>query len=250
MSDHPSYRDLMQFAADAAYNAGVAVETKADDTPVTRADKEAELLLRELIETHHPTHSILGEEHGSVSRDPDWQWIVDPIDGTKSFIRGVPLYATLVGLEHRGRPVVGAVALPATGELFVAALGEGCWWNGRRARASDVTSLKDAAVMCSSVRDAQRRSDAYDRLASAARIERTWGDAYGYMLVATGRADVMLDPIINVWDICAVAPILEEAGAVWGDWTGEKSIRRPDFFAAAPGIEGEVLAVLRSEKRR
>ena len=260
MPDIP-LRDLLSVASDAAYlagrrtlawfNAEVAVETKADDTPVTRADREAEQVIRERIGRFFPDHSVLGEEAGEApGKDPNYKWVIDPIDGTKSFIHGVPMYGVLIGVEVRGRASVGVVYLPATDELIAAADGLGCTWNGRRARVSDVSRLEEATLNTSSITGALNRSDAYETLARTVKINRGWGDCYGYVLVATGRAEVMLDPAINPWDCAPLPPILREAGGRFTTWAGEETIWGPDGVATNGVLHERVLSVLRSERRR
>lgn len=252
---HPSLRTLLDVAIEAAYlagrrtlayfNAGVAVETKADDTPVTRADREAETLIREHIARYFPAHAVLGEEHGNSAGEADIRWIVDPIDGTKSFIHGVPLYATLIGVEIAGRPSVGVLYLPALDELITAADGLGCWWNGRRARVSSIAKLADATVCCSDAAMAYGRSGAFAELTSKTKLQRTWGDAYGYALVATGRADVMIDPAMHPWDCAPLPPILREAGGRCTSWAGEETIDGGDLFATNGLLHEEVQRVLK-----
>ena len=231
-----SLRDLREFAADLAWQAGkltlryfqtpFTTEYKEDQSPVTIADRESERLLRELIEARYPSHSILGEEEGETRPGASFRWIIDPIDGTKTFVRGVPMYAVLVGLEREGEMVVGAVNIPALGELLHAAKGEGASWNGRRARVSSVASLSDSLLLTTSARsmDEQGRGADYRRMADATKLQRSWGDAYGYALIATGRAEVMLDPIMDAWDCGPFPPILSEAGGYFGDWKGNRTI--------------------------
>jgi histidinol-phosphatase len=254
-----SLRDLLSVATDAAYiagrrtlayfNAEVAVEHKSDDTPVTRADREAELVIRERVARFFPDHAVLGEEHGEQKGNPDYKWIIDPIDGTKSFIHGVPLYGVLIGVEVRGRLSVGVIYAPGTDELVAAADGLGCTWNGRAARVSSVSRIEDATVLAGSVTRAIARSDAYVNLASRAKLNRGWGDAYGYLLVATGRAEVMLDPVINPWDCAPFPPIFREAGGRFTSWSGEDTIWGPDGVATNGALSEHVLKVLRAEKR-
>jgi histidinol phosphatase-like enzyme (inositol monophosphatase family) len=257
----PTLADLLALATDAAYlagrrtlayfNAEVAVEDKADDTPVTRADREAEQLIRERVARFYPDHSVIGEEQGETpGRNPDYRWIIDPIDGTKSFIHGVPLYGVLIGVEVRGRPAVGVVYLPGTDEMVAAADGLGCTWNGRRARCSDVARVEDATVLAGSITRAIERSDAYMKLADRAKLTRGWGDCYGYVLVATGRAEVMLDPQINPWDCAPLPPIFREAGGRFTTWAGEETIWGPDGVATTGALNAEVLSVLKAERRR
>jgi len=247
----PSLSDLLAVSTEAAYvagrrtlayfNTGVAVEIKADDTPVTRADRESEQLIRERIARSYPEHSILGEEGGRQDGDPDYRWIIDPIDGTKTFIRGVPLYGVMIGVEVKGRPAVGVVYMPALDEMLTAATGLGCHWNGRPARVSSVGSLSEAAVMATSLRE----SRGIARVAAAGQFTRTWGDCYGYVLVATGRAEVMLDASINAWDCAPLLPILEEAGGHFTNWAGEATIWGKDGVATNAALHRPVLDLLK-----
>jgi histidinol-phosphatase len=232
------------------FNRGVEVETKADDTPVTRADREAEEVIRRTIAKYYPTHSIIGEEGGKTEGDPDYRWIIDPIDGTKTFIRGVPLYGVLIGVEVKGRADVGVIFIPPMDEVVCASRGHGCHWNGRRCWVSKVSKLGEAAVMVTNVTSAQARSDAYERLAAATKFQRTWGDCYGYALVATGRAEVMLDPAMNPWDCAPMLPILEEAGGHFTTWAGERTIWGKDAVGTNGALNGEVLAILKGERRK
>ena len=258
---NPSLQDLLAVASDAAYlagrrtlayyNAEVAVETKKDLTPVTRADREAEQVIRERVGRFFPGHAILGEEHGeSAGADADYKWIIDPIDGTKSFIHGVPLFGVLIGVEVRGRPSVGVVYLPALDEMLMAADGLGCTWNGRRARVSEVSRLADATISTSSITASLDRSDAYEKLMRGVKLSRAWGDCYGYVLVATGRIEVMLDPKLNPWDCAPLPPILREAGGRFTTWAGEDTIWGPDGVATNGALHAQVLQVLQSERRR
>jgi|SRR5688572_1057678 len=253
----PSLEDLLHVAIDAAYLAGrrslayfntpIAVDIKSDDTPVTRADREAERTIRESITRYFPTHAILGEEEGSTPGDADYRWIIDPIDGTKTFIRGVPFYGTLIGVEVKGQPSVGVCYLPALDEMVHAATGLGCHWNGRSAQVSTINKLSDAALLVTDVGTAQKRSNAYNRLAQATRFQRTWGDCYGYVLVATGRAEAMLDPLMNPWDAAPFLPILTEAGGHFTTWKGEATIYGKDAVATNAVLHTDVLSILQSE---
>jgi histidinol-phosphatase len=208
------------------FQKNLAVETKADLSPVTIADRESERVLRQWIEQRFPDHGILGEEFGAVRDDAAYRWMLDPIDGTLSFIRGVPLYGVMVGLEHAGEPELGVVHFPALGETIWARRGGGAWWNGRRAKVSEAPRLADATLVTTDLGGfaAAGFDVAYQRLRAAVKLERTWGDCYGHMLVATGRAEVMMDPILEKWDACALLPILEEAGGRFTDWHGSRTI--------------------------
>jgi histidinol phosphatase-like enzyme (inositol monophosphatase family) len=229
---HASFRTMLDFAVDAAWQAGKitlqyfqtgpAVEHKADASPVTMADRRAEQLLRECIQHAFPDHGILGEEFGETAGRAPYRWVLDPLDGTRSFIQGVPMYGVMMGLEHHGQSVLGVVHLPALGETVYAARGIGCYWNGRRAQVSNTSQLQEAVVLTTSVRSLyeQGRGPVFERLQAQTHLQRTWGDCYGHVLVATGRAEVMLDPILQIWDCAALQPILEEAGGTFTDWQG------------------------------
>ena len=255
----PALKDLLNVAVDAAYlggrrtlayfNAGVDVEIKADQTPVTRADKEAEEIIRAEISRHYPDHEILGEEGGTKKGDASHRWIIDPIDGTKTFICGVPFYGVLIGVEVEGAPSVGVIYLPAFDEMICAATGLGCLWNGRKASVSKTSKLSDAVLLTTNITSCQARSDAYSKLAQSTKLQRTWGDCYGYALVATGRADIMLDPAMNPWDCAPMLPILHETGGHFTTWAGEPSIWGKDAVATNGALNAEVLAVLKNEKK-
>ncbi len=256
-------KDLVSVAMEAAYaggkrtlayfNAGqgsAEVETKSDETPVTRADREAETVIRGVIQRFFPSHSVLGEEHGRSAGDPNYTWVIDPIDGTKSFVHGVPLYGAVVGCLVKDKPLVGAVYMPALDELYGAGQGLGATINGRACRVSPVSTLENATLLAGSITRAIDRSDAYMNLAHRVKLNRGWGDVFGYMLVASGRAEIMLDPRISVWDIAGVAPIIREAGGWCGDWSGQDTVTGPDFAATNGALKETVLGVLKSEKRR
>jgi histidinol-phosphatase len=249
-------RELHDFAADLAWQAGkltlhyfqtdITPDLKADASPVTIADRASERLMRELIEARYPKHSILGEEEGETRPGATYRWILDPIDGTKTFVHGVPLYAVLVGLERDGEPIVGAINVPALGELLVAARGQGCLWNGRRAHVSSVASLSESLLLCTDVDSMARhgRAGAYRRLAAVAKMQRSWGDAYGYVLVATGRAEVMLDPIVSIWDCAAILPVLQEAGGSATNWSGRTMLDGGELIGTNGLVLQEVLTLI------
>ncbi|MCD6289241.1 MAG: histidinol-phosphatase [Anaerolineae bacterium] len=253
----PSLRSLLDFALDAAWQAGritlgyfqtgVMVERKADNTPVTIADRQAEQKLRDLIARYWPEHGIIGEEFGTQGAVSGLSWILDPIDGTKSFVHGVPLYATLIALADGTGPLIGVAHFPALGETVYAARGEGCYWNGRRAHVSQVDDLADAALLSSEMNNfaAAGRAAAWQRLVDATYIQRTWGDAYGYALVATGRAEIMVDPEMEVWDCGPLQVILEEAGGTFTDWKGTPTIYGGEAIATNGLLFDQVMELVR-----
>ncbi len=209
-------------------DASLAVEAKADESPVTIADRQAETEFRRLVSEQFAEDAVLGEEHEDLAGTSGYRWVVDPIDGTKSFVAGVPMYSTLVALEYEDRPIAGGIWIPALGEVAVAAEQLGCWYrpssaaDWQVARVSSRDSL-DRAIFVTTAVDSFAEVDSLDRferLQQAAWFTRTWGDGYGYLLVATGRADLMVDPIVSPWDIAAIAPVIVEAGGVFTDWQG------------------------------
>lgn len=213
-------------AAFAHYRGALAVETKGDGSPVTVADREAERHAREWIAKRFPDDGIQGEEFGESHGTSGRTWILDPIDGTKSFIRGVPLWGSLVAVAEGPAILAGAAAFPALGEELSAASGEGCWWNGQRAHVSRTSTLAGATVLVTDERAFRSAAlrDGWRTLTGEAAVARTWGDCFGYLLVATGRAEVMVDPVVNPWDIACFLPIIEEAGGVFTDLAGVRSI--------------------------
>ena len=228
----------------------VAVELKHDSTPVTVADRAAEQYMRERLASEMPVDAILGEECGEKPGTSGFRWILDPIDGTKSFVSGVPLYGTLVGGEHERQAVVGGIHIPALGETAYAAHGHGAWYVRGNAepvltKVSAKRKLKDSLYVTSEIKtfDELGRRAVHDRLQAACWLSRTWGDCYGYLLVATGRAELAVDPKMNVWDCAAIAPVIEEAGGTFSNWRGERTIHDPEAIATNGHILNEVLAI-------
>ena len=241
--DKTSLQTSLEFALDPAWQAGritlghfqtgIRPERKADNSPVTLADKQSEQKLRELISHYWPDHGIIGEEFGQLAGQSNLTWTVDPIDGTKSFVQGVPLYAVLIALTDGTRPLVGVAHFPGLGETVYAYQDGGCYWDGRRTRVSTVNNLKEAVLLASELENfvSAGKADAWERLKNATYYQRTWGDAYGYGLVATGRAEIMLDPKMQVWDCGPLQVILEEAGGTFTDWKGKPTIYAGEAIA-------------------
>lgn len=229
------------------FNVGVRPDYKADDTPVTAADRASEQFIRGEIEKKYPGHAILGEEFGETAGEgATFRWIIDPIDGTKSFLRGVPLYGVLIGLEIEGRIRVGAAYFPGTDEMLCAADGLGCWWNGRRAHVSEIANIEKAYVCFTNVRNMGKygRTAAWERINAAAYATRGWSDAYGYLAVATGRAEVMLDPILSIWDCGPFPVIFREAGGFFGSWDGREGHTYKEGLACNAAIKDVVLEMI------
>lgn len=236
----------------------LTVDAKVDDSPVTVADREAEQLVRKHIAEAFPEDTVQGEEFAETAGASQYRWVVDPIDGTKSFICGVPLYSTLLALEKDGEPIGGVILIPALGEWVVAATGLGCWHQARdrdgnttrwrRAEVSQRQTLDRAVFLSSQIDSFEQRGSgqAYKTLEKQCWITRTWGDGYGYLLVATGRADLMIDPICNAWDVAAIQPVVTEAGGRFTDWTGTATVRGGDGVGTNGQLHDAVLAILRS----
>jgi len=265
----------------------LVVDQKRDRTPVTAADRGAEELIRELIAQRFPDDGVFGEEFGETLGRNGVRWVLDPVDGTKAFIHGVPLFGTLIGLEVRGaglRPardrgvgfpptdpeedlngpgrleagptmdgelLAGVCRMPALNEVVYGATGLGAWWQigesaPRRAKVSQVERLEDAMVCTTSLNNWREagKFETFQRINAAARETRGWSDCYGHALVCTGRADVMLDPLLNPWDAAALVPILREAGGSFFDWTGTETIHGGNGISTNGRLKGEVLAVI------
>ena len=248
--------ELLSFARTVAGEAGeltlshfgkvVEHEDKADGTPVTNADREAEMLIRRRIESRYPRHSVLGEELGESREGASVRWIVDPIDGTLAFMRGVPLYAVLIGIEIDGEPLIGVAHFPALGEMVSAARGLGCTANGDPCRVSTVTSIGDAAVCTTDEKTLSEGPLAagWGRLRRGCRLARTWGDAYGHALVATGRVEVQVDPILNPWDAAPLHAIVTEAGGRFTTVDGAETIHGGSGVSTNGVLHERVLEVL------
>ncbi len=227
------------------------VELKGDDTPVTAADRRAEQHLRNRIAAAFPDDAILGEELPDRPGNSGFRWILDPIDGTKSFIHGAPLFGTLVGVEQDGQPAAGVIRIPALDECVYAAVGGGAWHLQNHqppqpARVSQISFLAEGLFLTSDAATFTtiNRRDVYDRLLAAARLSRTWGDCYGYLMVATGRAELMVDPVAAVWDLAPLLPILEEAGGTFTDWQGGRTIHSGQGVATNGRVFAEALRLL------
>ena len=228
------------------YERRLTVELKADGTPVTEADRRAEAAMRALFVRETPAFGVLGEEQGESPGDGRHRWLIDPIDGTKSFIHHVPLFGTLVALERDGAPVLGVVACHAVRETAWASRGGGAFLNGEPARVSASPSLPRATVLTTSPAGLQRRTPAgFARLAAEAGLLRSWGDCYGYLAVVAGRADAMIDPVVNPWDIAPFAVLIEEAGGALTTWDGTAGAGA-DALATNGRLHAPLLALLNS----
>ncbi len=260
MMESAELRELMDFAVDVARKAGmvarshyqtdIIAELKADLTPVTVADRETERVARALIRSRYPEDGILGEEFGAEQAGADRRWVLDPIDGTRSFMHGTPLWGVMVALEVNSEPVVGVLHFPVLGDTVYAALGQGCWWNGRPARVSDSTSLADALVLTTDPTTILNGDlgAGWTRLTEIAATARSWGDCYGYAMVATGRAEVMIDPELSHWDVAALIPVVREAGGVITDPSGCDIYPPHGAVATNAALAAEIRNVLKGNR--
>jgi len=262
MTDSAAVADRLQFALAASARAeelvlryflkdDLQVDLKSDQSPVTAADRGAEELLRREILSAYPDDSVLGEEFGETTGTSGYRWILDPVDGTKSFVHGTPLFGMLIGLQQNGENVAGICRLPAVQEVIYAQRGRGAWWQRGTApvipaRISSVQTLPESLFCYTAVEGFQEidRVDVLDALSRRVRLSRGWGDCYGHMLVATGRAEIMVDPLLAEWDACALIPIVEEAGGVFMDWQGRSTAVGGNGISVVPALKEELLRVI------
>lgn len=244
-------REVSPFILSHFQNAELEVISKEDATPVTVADRGAEERLRDMIEKAFPGDGVLGEEFDEVPSKNGFRWILDPIDGTKSFIHGVPLFGTLIGIEQDDKVVAGVSRFPALDEVCYGALGEGAWFQARelapvRCKVKDVSRLEDAVFCTTTMRrwDKLGKKEVFEHLCKTCKLTRGWGDCYGHCLVATGRIQLMIDTGMSVWDAAALLPIVTEAGGRFVDWKGEATARGGNGLSVVPGIADEVLKLL------
>jgi len=223
------------------------IEWKLDRSPVTVADRAAEAFLRNRIINAFPNDAFLGEEYGEKPGDSGYRWIVDPIDGTRNYMRGMPLWGSLVGVEYRGEAIAGAAVMPSLGHTYRALRGDGAFRNDRRLRVSDTATLEDAVLTCSSLSGFFKagREIQFLELARRTQRQRAFGCLYGFVLIAEGAADVMVEQGVHVWDVAAVAPIIEEAGGRFTDWNGQSTIHRPDVIASNGKLHDAALRILK-----
>jgi len=250
------HSEIEQFVRELAFLSGdvirpyfakrdLKVDHKLDESPVTEADRRAELVMRELIRDRYPNHGIIGEEFGSENEDAPFVWVLDPIDGTRPFTVGCPLFGTLICLLENGRPVFGAVHNPVlsqllTGDNSVTTL------NGDPVSVGNTSKLEEATLLVSNLESPElyQNGEKWRTLSSRVESVFTWGDCYGYLLVASGGADIMVDPIMNPWALLALVPIIRGAGGVITDWQGGDPVVGNSIIASNPVIHPQVLAIL------
>ena len=233
------------------YESTFEIELKPDASPVTVADKGAEELIRTLVGQHFPNDGFLGEEFGDQAGGTGFRWVIDPIDGTKSFVRHIPIWATLIGLEYKGEQLGGVAYVPVLGQTYRALRGDGAYMNDRRVRVSDVGKLADALLCYSSLAWFTKagRERTFLELANRTNRQRGFGDFYGFVLVAEGAADLMVEHGVHAWDVSGLKAIVEEAGGTFTDWDGTPTTERPDVIASNGRVHTEALAILRAPAR-
>ncbi|MEQ9489730.1 MAG: histidinol-phosphatase [Alphaproteobacteria bacterium] len=222
---------------------------KQDESPVTIADRDAEEAMRRLIEDAYPDHGIFGEEFGAVRTDADYVWVLDPIDGTKSFVTGLPVFGTLIALAHRGRPVLGVIDQPILSERWIGAAGRPTTLNGAAAKTSGCTDLAAASLYTThpSMMDTDDRRTRYDRLVEQVKLGRFGGDCYAYGLLASGHVDLVVEANLFPYDYMALVGVVEQAGGVISDWQGKSLDMDSDgaiVAAATPELHRTVLNIL------
>lgn len=254
------YREELEFALNLCeeaakiirrhFRTGLQVETKRDNTPVTAADRGAEERLRDLIRQHTPNYGVIGEEFGTEIGTEDRQWVIDPIDGTKAFVHGVPLFGTLLALLEKGKAIVGIIQLPALGHVLQATAGGGAFVDGKPARVSGITQLDESLLLDGSATTMERlgHGPAWSGLRQRAKLHRGWGDCYGHFLVATGGAEVMADPIVEIWDVAPMQVILPEAGGRFTALTGEDSITMRSGLSTNGHLHAAVLHAMNASR--
>ncbi len=223
----------------------VSIETKKDLSPVTIADKKAEELMREMIMKNYPSHGILGEEFGNHNEDSEYKWVLDPIDGTKSFICGTVTFGTLIALVKNGGPILGVINQPVLNEFLIGD-GVSAELNGKKVNVRQCSNLSEAVLLTTDQLNIEQHRDIkkFDTLVHKVKMYRQWGDCYGYYLVATGYADIMLDPIMNPWDLLALIPVIRGAGGNITDYKGGDPVKGDSIIATSGSIHHEVIEIL------
>jgi histidinol-phosphatase len=257
---NPDWRNRYELAVEAAkeaarlalryYDSDVTVEWKQDQSPVTVADRDAEALLRKTLLGKFPGDGFLGEESGDAPGSSGFRWVIDPVDGTRSFVRGIPIWATLVGLEYKGEQIAGVAEVPALGHTYRALRGDGAYRNDRRIHVSEVADLSAAQLFYSSLSwfDRAGKRDAFLTLAARTQRQRGFGDFYGFVLVAQGSGELMVEHGCHAWDLAATKAIVLEAGGRFTDWSGGTDIFRPDVLASNGKLHEVALKILQGDQ--
>jgi myo-inositol-1(or 4)-monophosphatase len=230
------------------FRTDISIETKSDNTSVTIADKNAEKAIREKIMSEFPDHGILGEEFGNHNETAQYKWILDPIDGTKSFITGIATFGTLIGLLKDGIPVLGLFHQPIIGELLIGD-NESTELNGKKTKIRQCEKIEEATLLSSDhfMIGNYKNQSAFDMLANKVKLYRTWGDCFGYYLLCTGYADVMVDPIMSPWDALPLLPIIRGARGTVTDYEGNNPVEGNSLVAATSNIHSQVIQILNKD---
>jgi histidinol phosphatase-like enzyme (inositol monophosphatase family) len=229
------------------FRIGISVESKIDDSPVTIADKKAEEAMRELIMNHFPDHGIFGEEFGKTNIDAEYTWILDPIDGTKSFICGAYSFGTLIGLLRNGQPILGVYNHPLLNDFLIGDNIE-TQINGNKALVRNCNELSQAVLLTTDHLNIEKYQnlEKFSKLTKKVKLYRNWGDCYGYYLLATGYADIMIDPIMSPWDLLPLIPIIKGAGGTITDYQGNDPVKGKSAIASSSQIHSEIISIVNS----
>lgn len=227
----------------------IDIENKSDFSPVTIADKKAEEKIRELIIKEFPDHGIIGEEFGDYKMDSEYIWVIDPIDGTKSFISGALSFGTLIALLKNGKPIIGVINHPILNEFLIGD-NENCFLNDKKVKVKKCSQLSEATLLTTDHLNVIKYQNKYgfEKLINQVKLYRNWGDCYGYYLLATGFADIMIDPIMSVWDSMALIPIIKGAGGTITDYQGNDAVKGNSIVAAVPELHSMVINILNGNK--
>lgn len=227
------------------FRTNISIDSKSDESPVTIADKTAEMVMRKLIADKYPSHGIIGEEHGAINSDSDYQWVLDPIDGTKSFISGAHTFGTLIALVYKGEPVLGVINQPILNEFLIGD-NETAELNGKPVKVRECKDISETIFLTTDHFNVHKyqNGEKFDSLMNKVKLYRHWGDCYGYLLVACGFADAMMDPIMNYWDKIALIPIIKGAGGIITDYQGGDPVKGESTIAASPVIHSELIKLL------
>ena len=230
------------------YGTELEIISKPDQSPVTRADREVEMMMRDAIEKRFPDHSILGEEFGETTRPSAYRWIIDPIDGTQSFILRAPLFGTLLALERDGEPILGSIYLPIQDQLLIGSAETGTFLEGRRCFVSKTPDLESSKLLITdpAALASARADEGFVKLCRSVKLVRGFGDCYGYFLVASGAADIMIDLIMNYHDVAPMPPLLEGAGGRLTALSGASDPRAGNSLATNGLLHDQVIALLNS----
>ena len=229
------------------FRADINIDSKADDSPVTIADRKAEEVMREEIMKNYPEHGIIGEEFGNYNESAEYKWTLDPIDGTKSFICGALSFGTLIALLKNGKPLLGVIHQPVLKELLIG-YNKFTEINGIKTSLRDCKKLSNSVLLTTDHLNIGRYQNqkSFEELIKKVKLYRNWGDCYGYYLVATGFADIMIDPIMSVWDSLPLVPIIKGAGGIITDYQGNNPVGGSSIIAASPGIHSTVINTLKN----